>query len=122
MSPLYSNENFPLPVVEELRRLGCDITTVMDTGRAGQAWPDAEVLAYATAESRALLTLNRKDFFRLHRANPAHAGIIACTIDTDFPGQAARIHATIAAAGELRGQLIRVNRPATHHPARTARR
>ena len=112
MFRLYSNENFPLPVVEELRRLGCDVTTVLETGRAGQAWPDEEVLRYATGENRVLLTLNRKDFFRLHRAQTEHAGIIACTVDADFPGQARRIHEALSAAGETRGQLLRVNRPA----------
>ena len=110
MLRLYSNENFPLPVVEELRRLGCDVTTVLETGRAGQAWPDDEVLRYASGENRALLTLNRKDFFRLHRAQPGHSGIVACTVDIDFPGQARRIHTALIAAGEMRGQLIRVNR------------
>lgn len=113
MFRLYSNENFPLPVVEELRRLGCDVTTVMESGRAGQAWPDGEVLDYATSENRALLTLNRKDFFRLHRAEASHAGIVACTMDADFEGQARRIFEALTAAGELRGQLLRVNRPST---------
>ena len=32
MVRLYSNENFPFPVVQELRRLGHDITTVQETG------------------------------------------------------------------------------------------
>ena len=111
MFRLYSNENFPLPVVEELRRLDCDVTTVLETGRAGQAWPDEEVLRYAAAENRVLLTLNRKHFIRLHRAQVPHAGIVACTVDADFPGQASRIHAALTTAGEIRGQLLRVNRP-----------
>lgn len=108
---LYSNENFPLPVVEELRRLGCDVTTVLDTGRAGQAWPDEAVLRYAAAEGRVLLTMNRKDFFRLHREQIPHAGIVACTMDADFPGQAVRIHNALESAGEMRGRVVRVNRP-----------
>lgn len=112
MFRLYSNENSPLPVVAELRRLGCDVKTVLDTGRAGQACPDSAVLAYATAESRILLTLNRKDFLRLHRQSPAHAGIVACTLDTDFPGQAGRIFEALHTAEEMSGKLIRVNRPA----------
>jgi hypothetical protein len=41
-----------------------------------------------------------------------HAGIIAFTFDTDFTGQAARIHAAISSAGELAGKLIRVSKPA----------
>ena len=110
---MYSNENFPLPVVEELRRLGCDVATVQETGRAGQSWPDEEVLRFAVDENRALLTLNRKHFFRLHRTQPDHAGIVACTFDVDFAGQAQRIFDTLRAAGDLRGKLLRVYRPAS---------
>jgi len=36
MARLYSNENFPLPVVEELRRLGHDVLTIQETGKAEQ--------------------------------------------------------------------------------------
>lgn len=67
MARLYSNENFPLPVVEELRRLGHDVLTIQETGQVGQAMSDEAVLAFARAEGRALLTLNRKHFIRLHR-------------------------------------------------------
>jgi predicted nuclease of predicted toxin-antitoxin system len=111
MAKLYSNENFPLPVVEELRRLGHDVLTIQETGKAGQAIKDEVVLEYAVADDRALLTLNRKHFIRLHGERPEHDGIIVCTVDADFAGQAARIHAAVEAAGDLRGQLIRVNRP-----------
>jgi hypothetical protein len=34
MAKLYSNENFPLPVVEELRQLGHDVLTIQETGKA----------------------------------------------------------------------------------------
>ena len=37
---LYADENFPLPVVEELRRLGHDVLTVQEDGR--QATPDPD--------------------------------------------------------------------------------
>jgi predicted nuclease of predicted toxin-antitoxin system len=111
MAKLYSNENFPLPVVEELRRLGHDVLTIQETGKAGQAIKDEVVLEHAVADDRALLTLNRAHFIRLHGERPEHDGIIVCTVDADFAGQAARIHAAVEAAGDLRGQLIRVNRP-----------
>jgi hypothetical protein len=111
VAQLYSNENFPIPVVEELRRLGHDVVSILDRGRAGEGVPDPEVLSLATAEGRAVLTWNRRDFIRLHNQNQKHAGIIVCTADQDFIGQAARIHAAITAAGELKDQLIRVNRP-----------
>jgi hypothetical protein len=34
MARLYSNEHFPFPVVEELRRLGHDVLTIQETGQA----------------------------------------------------------------------------------------
>jgi Domain of unknown function (DUF5615) len=111
MTAIYANENFPLPVVEELRRLGYDVLTRRDAGNAGRAVPDAEVLAYAVAQQRALVTINRKHFMRLHRDFPVHAGIIVCTYDPDFAAQAARIAAALADQPDIAGQLLRVNRP-----------
>jgi len=110
MARLYSNENFPLPVVERLRALGHDVLTIQETGKADQALPDDEVLKFATKENRAVLTLNRRHFIRLHRENPQHAGIIVCAVDADFAGQAGRIHQAINAQTSLAGQLIRINR------------
>ena len=111
MARLYSNENFPLPVVQELRNLGHDVLTVREAGNADQAIPDDEVLAFATAELRVVLTLNRRDFIHFHAAQPNHAGIIVCTYDVDFIGQAQRIHEAIKVEAMLEGQLFRVNRP-----------
>ena len=59
---LYADENFPLRVVEELRRLGADVLTVLEDGRANQSVTDQAILARATELGRAILTLNRKDF------------------------------------------------------------
>jgi hypothetical protein len=103
--------NFPFPVVEEFRRLGNDVLTVLETENAGQAWPDETILAFATGEQRALLTLNRKHFFRLHRLEPRHTGSIACTFDANFISLAERIDAAISALSSLSGQLLRINRP-----------
>jgi hypothetical protein len=108
---LYANENFPLPVVDELRRLGHDVLTMQEAGRAGHAMPDVEVLQTAVAGDRAILTLNRKHFIRLHRERPDHAGIVVCSVDDRFVAQAARIHSAIEAAPDLRGRLLRVQRP-----------
>lgn len=110
MAKLYSNENFPLPVVEELRRLGHDVVTIQEAGNAGQAVPDRAVLEYAIDKERGILTINRKHFIRLHQEHPNHAGIIVCTFDPDFVGQAYRIHTAIEAASQIAGRLIRVNR------------
>ena len=112
MTRLYTNENFPLPVAEELRRLGHDVLTVQEAGKGGQAITDPDVLAFAASERRALVTINRKHFIRLHLATPRHAGIIVCTYDPDFVRQAQRIHSAIEGQDRLDGQLLRVNRPA----------
>jgi hypothetical protein len=108
---LYANENFPLTAVQELRRLGHDVLTTVEAGRANQAVPDADVLAFAIAEGRALLTLNRRDFIKLARINPSHSGVIVCSEDTDFVGQAERIHREISPFHTLDGELIRIRRP-----------
>lgn len=111
MARLYANENFPQPVVLELRRLGHDVLTVVETGRAEQSWPDEAVLEFARSDGRAVLTLNRKHFVRLHQQSCEHAGVICCTFDADFTGQAERIHSAILAFTDLTGRLLRVNRP-----------
>jgi hypothetical protein len=105
-----ADENFPYPATEALRRLGHDVVTLPDLGKSSQALIDQAVLDLARADTRCVLTLNRRDFARLHRANPAHEGVIACTFDLDFHGQADRIHAIVTARGTLAGQLIRVER------------
>lgn len=111
MARFYSNENFPRPVVEQLRSLGHDVLTIQERGRASEGVSDMDVLSMAVAEDRAVLTLNRRDFIQLHGQQPMHAGIVVCTVDPDFERQAQRIHAAIVACGDLNGQLIRVNRP-----------
>jgi len=113
MARLYGNENFSHSVVDSLRQLGHDVITVADTGKAEQAWPDENVLEFAVQDERAVLTLNRKHFIRLHRERPEHWGIIVCAFDPDFPGQSERIDAAIKREPRLKGLLIRVNRPPT---------
>jgi predicted nuclease of predicted toxin-antitoxin system len=111
MARLYADENFPFPVVEVLRQLGHDVVTAQEAGKAEQEIPDPEVLSFAVEQGRALLTLNRRHFIRLHLMQPNHAGIISCTFDLAFTAQAVRIDAALAPLTGLRGQLIRVNRP-----------
>lgn len=111
MARLYANENFPRPVVVVLRDLGHDVLTTHETGHSGRAVPDAEVLSFAIAERRAVLTINRRDFIRLHQLDSDHAGIVVCSQESAFRAQAERIDAAIRAAGEVEGKLLRVNRP-----------
>jgi len=77
MALLYADEHFPAQTVAELRRLGHGVVTIQEDGQAGLKWPDSEVLRRAMELGRAVLTLNCRDFIRLHGKNPNHAGIIA---------------------------------------------
>src|SRR5437868_15068348 len=91
---LYADEDFALPAVEELRRMGHDVVTAQDDGRT--ATPDPDVLARAHSLGRAVVTYNRRHYERLHRQGAAHSGILSATQDTDHPALAARIHGTLA--------------------------
>lgn len=112
MTKLYSNENFDYQVVTALRSLGYDVLTAFQAGNANQRIPDDQVLAFATMSDRGLLTFNRLDFFALHRSNPNHSGIIACTYDNNFMALAERIHHAIEREQHaLAGKLIRIYKP-----------
>lgn len=108
---LLADENFPFPVVEALRSFGYDVLTLNDLGKAGQALTDAAVLELASDDSRAVLTLNRKHFVRLHQSSSDHSGIVVCSFDLDFDRQAERIRAAFGARSSFAGQLLRINRP-----------
>lgn len=111
MARLFADENFPLPAVEALRRRGHDVLTIHEAGKAQQSTPDDIVLKTASADGRAVLTLNRKHFVQLHAKQSSHAGVVVCTFDPDFEGQAQRIHDALKSIPQLTGQLVRVNRP-----------
>jgi predicted nuclease of predicted toxin-antitoxin system len=106
MARLYADEQFPRRVVELLRSLGYDVLTVQEADQRGLS--DEAVLAFATQEERAVLTLNRRDFFRLHQLDTNHGGIIACTDDPDRTRMADHIHTTIEAMDSLAGQEVRI--------------
>ena len=106
-----SNENIALPVVRELRRLGHDVLTSREAGKANAGVPDPEVLAFATDETRILLSHNRRHFLQLHyHRTRCHAGIVLCTFDPDFIALAGRIHAAVLTMPIPTDQLVRVNR------------
>lgn len=98
----YADENFPFAIVAELRNLGHDCLTALEDERANQKIADAKVLERAAELGRAVLTINRIDFKRLHHENSSHAGIVICTFDTDFIGQASRIDAVCKDLQEIK--------------------
>ncbi|WP_333469258.1 DUF5615 family PIN-like protein [Microcoleus sp. herbarium12] len=83
MARFYAYEQYPKRIVEFLRTLGHDVLTVQEAGNANQKNPDEEVLAFALSIDRAILTLNRRHFIKLHTLKPDHAGIIVCKDDSN---------------------------------------
>lgn len=69
MARLYMDEQFPKVVSGLLREMGHDVLTVQEAGKGNLGIPDEDVLAFAIAENRTVVTLNRDDFIRLHRAD-----------------------------------------------------
>lgn len=85
--PLLLDEMFSDDIARQLRTKGYDvISAVADLALVGL--PADQVLAYATAEGRALVTANIKDFVpldaRYRAAGQSHAGLILVSTKT-FP-------------------------------------
>jgi len=88
------------------------VLTSLDAGKANAAVPDAEVLAFAASEQRILISHNRRHFLQLHGQRTAdHFGLVLCTVDPDFCGQARRSHEAVAASTAMKNEAVRVNRP-----------
>jgi predicted nuclease of predicted toxin-antitoxin system len=85
--PLLLDEMFSDVIAQQLRTKGHDVTSVVgQPALAGLT--DDQVLAYATAEGRILVTANIKDFMpldgRYRAAGQAHPGLILVSTKT-FP-------------------------------------
>ncbi len=100
-----------MPVVIALRGMGHDVLTSHEAGQANRKIPDDQVVEFATKDSRAVLTLNRRHFAREHRRSAKHAGIVTCTVDADYAALARRVHEAVSALADLNGQLVRITRP-----------
>lgn len=110
MAKLLADESIPFPVTQELRLLGHDVLTLEELDRTDQGLSDEVVLGLAIERGRAVLTMNRKHFARLHSREPDHTGIIVCSLDMDFVGQARRISNALETERPLARELVRINR------------
>jgi hypothetical protein len=115
MARFLADEDFPLPVVLHLRAYGHDVTTALEEGLANRRTEDNALLSYSSQTGRAVLTHNRKDYVRLHRDHPAHAGIIVCTRDADSERLARHIHDAAGAVASLRSLLVRITQAGFSH-------
>jgi len=75
---IYLDEDIDVLVADLLRARGFDADTAVAAGQIGKS--DAEQVAFATSQGRALVTHNRRDFEELARsyasASRTHAGMI----------------------------------------------
>ena len=111
MTEFYSNENFPQDLVNALKCLDHEVLTSYEAGQANQGISDEDVLKFAHAKNRVIITLNREDFIDLHRKGQEHSGIIICKEDRDYQGQALKIHEFILTDNQsLKGRLIRIKK------------
>jgi hypothetical protein len=85
----YMDQHFPGQVTRALRRHGINVLTAQDAGRCGL--PDANQLAFATAEERVMGTFDT-DFLALHRSGIRHAGIAWCPEQKHGVGQLIRLY------------------------------
>ncbi len=111
MLKLYADEQFPRPVVLILREKEYDILTVQDAKQDNQNISDPQVLAFAAAQGRAVITENRRDFIALHNRNSNHLGIIVCKkrLDWDWQAYAIAIDTVLAKFKSLENELVRMN-------------
>lgn len=110
MIKLYANEQFPNDAVKELRKLGYDVLTTHELGKSGKCITDQEVLSFAMSLKRAVITFD-KDFFKLHRENPNHCGIILCTENRNYQQLAQIIDTKLSNTPQIEKQLIRITKP-----------
>jgi predicted nuclease of predicted toxin-antitoxin system len=111
VAKLYADEHFPRELTQLLRELGHDVLTVQEAGNADQRIPDEEVIAFAIEHQRAVITMNRRHFVRLHCELSSHCGVVVCTQDSDWAGQAKRIDRALKEYSTLDNELVRVYRP-----------
>jgi hypothetical protein len=108
--PLLLDEMFTDYIAQLLRGQGYDVISVVaDTALAGL--PDDQILAYATAEGRALVTANIRDFVpldtRYRAAGQSHGGLILLSTKT-FPKSRGYPSAVATALAVLLGGATKI--------------
>ena len=68
-------------------------------------------LRYAISLNRAVLTMNRRDFIRLHAQTPQHKGIVICKSSTNWEKIGQAIHNHLSQFETIEKQLIRIKLP-----------
>lgn len=113
---LLADAMMPSQTVHKLRRLGYDVLTVQQyqgTSEPEHGLSDETVLEVATTLRRAVVTLNGKDYRRLHYNSRGHQGIIICDETSDLQLRAKEIDDLIKSESPLVGRLLYI--PSKEH-------
>jgi|SRR5579863_2269684 len=107
VSLLLTDEHFPDQSTFGLRKLGHDVVRVRDrcANKAGDSHSDAEVLAMAISEGRAVVTENCSDFQALIKKTKTHNGVIGSKQFDDYRRQAKEIDHAIRCELKKNGSL-----------------
>jgi hypothetical protein len=108
--PLLLDEMFTDDIARQLRSQDYDVISVVaDPALVGL--PDDQILAHATAEGRALVTANIKDFIpldtRYRAADQSHAGLVLVSTKT-FPQSRGFPSAVAIALATLLGSTAKI--------------
>jgi hypothetical protein len=110
MARFYTDEDVPYGVVEAPRRLGHDVLTCEEAGRANRSIDDTVVLADAARMGRIMVTRNRDDFEHLHNGGQFHRGLVLCFFDPDTDRQARIIVSQVEGQSHGAPWLVKVRR------------
>ena len=118
--PLLLDEMFSDAIAQQLRAKGFDVLAVV-AHPALVGLPDDQILAYATAEGRGLVTANIKDCVplnsRYRAAGQDHSGLILVSTKT-FPQDRGFTTAIAAALAALLGGTDKIQPGQVHFLAR----
>ena len=109
---LFADAMMPIQIVHALRRLGYEVQTVQQfqgTSRPEVSLSDEAVLEAAIQFQATVITMNGKDFARIHcAAHHTHNGIIICNESADYEKRAKEIEEVLKASKPLTGKLISI--------------
>ncbi|MQA00829.1 MAG: hypothetical protein GEU80_16155 [Dehalococcoidia bacterium] len=111
MIRLYLDEDLSTPLLLGLRARSIDVLSAVEANQLGRS--DAEQLAFAAAQGRAICTGNRSDYARLHSeylaASREHAGIVIASRYRSSVGNQVRALTRLDASlteEDLRDQIV----------------
>jgi hypothetical protein len=104
---LLADVHFDVHAIKRLRALGYQVeeARLFRGQQHRNRMSDEQLLQYALTKRMPILTDNRVDFRKLHRAMPWHEGIVACPHYRDAVQKANRIHTLLERTKHKNGRF-----------------